>query len=287
MRISKFSILIIALISVMSVQAQKKVGGLALYTVRAQMGENPKETLREVSEIGYQNIEAAGYQDGTFYGMSPAEFKAYLKEVGLNPVSTHQASVTLENADQMIADVKAAGFTYFVVPIPPMGMFAYNQEEQKMYMKGTAKELADILEELGKKCNAAGLQLLYHNHNFEFEEDSEGHVILDYLLENTDPEDVNFQLDLYWATRAGVDPVAKFEKYPGRFKSWHVKDMDAKGRFAPVGTGTIDFNRIFDNKKLSGMKYYFVEQDQTFDGQEPLEAIRISHDALEQMKDAR
>ena len=278
--------LIIAVICVSAVQAQKKIGGLALYTVRAQMGESPKETLKEVSDIGYRNIEAAGYQDGTFYGMPPSEFKTYLKEIGLNPVSTHQSSVTLENADQQIADAKAAGFTYFVVPIPPMGMFAYNQEEQKMYMKGTAQELADVLQQLGAKCKAAGLQLLYHNHNFEFEEDSEGRIILDYLLENTDPENVNFQLDLYWATRASVDPVAYFEKYPGRFKSWHVKDMDTEGRFAPVGTGTIDFQRIFDYKKLSGMEFYFVEQDRTFDGQEPLEAIRISHGALEKIKDA-
>ncbi|MEJ2006147.1 MAG: sugar phosphate isomerase/epimerase [Cyclobacteriaceae bacterium] len=287
MRFTRSGFIIALMLGTFALQAQNKIGGLALYTVRDQMGENPKETLAQVAEIGYRNIEAAGYQDGKFYGMTPADFEAYLKEVGLHPVSTHQSTVTLENADKMIADVKAAGFTYFVVPIPPMGMFAYNAEEQKMYMKGTAKELADILAELGEKCNEAGLTLLYHNHDFEFAKDAEGNVILDYLLENLDPDLVNFQLDLYWATRAGVDPVAYFEKYPGRFKSWHVKDMDAEGRFAPVGTGSIDFERIFDKKKLAGMKYYFVEQDRTFDGQQPLEAIRISHDALEEIKGTR
>jgi sugar phosphate isomerase/epimerase len=87
-------------------------------------------------------------------------------------------------------------------------------------------------------------------------------------------------MDLYWVTRAGADPVAYFEKYPGRFKIWHVKDMDGQRRFAPVGTGTIDFNRILEQKEASGMRYYMVEQDMTFDGLDPLEAIKISHAGL-------
>jgi sugar phosphate isomerase/epimerase len=100
------------------------------------------------------------------------------------------------------------------------------------------------------------------------------------MLENLDAKYVNFQMDLYWVTKAGADPVAYFEKYPGRFKIWHVKDMDDQGRFAPVGTGSIDFTRLLENKDLAGMKYYIVEQDQTFDGMEPLEAIKISHEGL-------
>ena len=87
-------------------------------------------------------------------------------------------------------------------------------------------------------------------------------------------------MDLYWVTKAGVDPVAYFQKYPGRFKIWHVKDMDGQGRFAPVGQGKIDFARILANKKLSGMKYYIVEQDMVFDGMQPLEALKISKEGL-------
>ena len=87
-------------------------------------------------------------------------------------------------------------------------------------------------------------------------------------------------MDLYWVTKAGVDPVELFKKYPGRFKIWHVKDMDDQGRFAPVGKGKIDFGRILKNAKLSGMKYYIVEQDQMFDGMDPLEAIRWSREGL-------
>jgi sugar phosphate isomerase/epimerase len=87
-------------------------------------------------------------------------------------------------------------------------------------------------------------------------------------------------MDLYWVTKAGADPVNYFKRYPGRFKIWHVKDMDSQERFAPVGQGKIDFKRILANKKLSGMKYYMVEQDQTFDGMTPMEAIKISKEGL-------
>ena len=256
-------------------------GGLALYTVRDAMSENAMETLKAVADAGYENIEAANYEDGKFYNMTPAEFKAYLDELELNPVSTHQGSVTMENANQMMADVKAAGFEYFVIPVPPMGMFQFNMENRTMNMKGTAADLATILDQLGEKANAAGLKLLYHNHDFEFKPNDNGVVIIDYLLENCNPEYVNFQMDLFWVTKAGADPVAYFEKYPGRFKMWHVKDMDDQGRFAPVGKGTVDFKRILANRELSGMEYYMVEQDMTFDGLQPLEAIKISHDGLE------
>ena len=137
--------------------------------------------------------------------------------MNLQPVSPHQGSVTLDNADQMIADVKAAGFTYFVVPVPPMGMFKFDRQTMSMGMNGTPKELLDILNVLGEKCHAAGLQLLYHNHDFELKKNENNIVILDYLLENTDPKYVNFQMDLFWVTKAGVDPLDYFNKYPGRF----------------------------------------------------------------------
>ena len=260
--------------------AQKKFGGLALYTVRNDMGTDAKATLKTVADAGYKNIEAAGYADGKFYNMSPVDFKSYLKTVGLKPISTHQGSVTMENADAMMADVKAAGFKYFVIPVPPMGLFKFDQETRTMGMTGGLANLTEIINTLGKKCKAAGLKLLYHNHDFEFKKDADGIVPIEYMLEHTDPKYVNFQMDLYWVTKAGADPVSYFQKYPGRFKIWHVKDMDDQGRFAPVGNGKIDFAKILDNKKLSGMKYYMVEQDMTFDDMKPLEAIKISHKGL-------
>jgi sugar phosphate isomerase/epimerase len=231
--------IILFLGSILNSTAQKKFGGLALYTVRDDMQTDAKGTLQAVADAGYINIEAAGYKDGKYYNLTPEDFNKLLKQLGLNPISTHQSAVTLDNADVMFADAKKAGFEYFVVPIPPMGLFKYYKETQSMGMTGGAANLARILTKLGEKCEKAGLKLLYHNHDFEFKKDEEGIVTIDYLLENTNPKYVNFQMDLYWVTKAGADPVAYFKKYPGRFKIWHVKDMDDQGRFAPVGNGKI------------------------------------------------
>jgi len=273
----KRTLTLFAVLLTLALQAQDRFGGLALYTVRDDMSKNAVETLKAVADVGYAYVEAAGYNDGKFYGMDPKDFKKTLKEVGLEPVSTHQGGLTLENADQMIADVKAAGFKYFVIPVPPMGHFKV--EDGKMGMSDELELLTDVLNTVGKKCKAAGLELLYHNHDFEFVKNSKGIIPIEYFLENTDPGTVNFEMDLYWVTRAGADPVAYFEKYPGRFKLWHVKDMDEEGKFAPVGTGSIDFSRILKEKDKSGMIYYYVEQDRTWD-KKPLEVIKTSHEGL-------
>lgn len=257
----------------------KQMGGLALYTLRDTLAANPKAVLKEVAATGYKYIEAAGYSDGKFYGMAPAEFKNYLHEIGLVPISSHHGSVTLDNADEMIAAAKEAGFKYFVIPIPPMGHFKYDPKTMKLGMSEEVEEIMDIINSIAKKCSAAGLECLYHNHNMEFEKNSKGIVPMDYFIENSDPAHLNFQLDLYWIKKAGADPVHYFNKAPGRFKSWHIKDMDEQGRFAPVGTGKIDFAEILKHKDLAGMEYYFVEQDRTFD-QTPMEAIKISHKAI-------
>lgn len=257
-------------------------GGLALYTVRDSMASNPKATLQAVADAGYAYVEAANYADGKFYGMTPAEFKDYLASLGLTAKSAHMGMVNMENADQLIADVKAAGIEFFVIPVPPMGMFTFNQETRSMGLKGKPEDLVNIMDTLGEKCHAAGIKLLYHNHDFEFKALEDGTVIEDLLLEKCNPEFVNFQMDLFWVTKAEVDPLAYFEKYPGRFIAWHVKDMNAEGNFAPVGTGSIDFARILAEKEKSGMEFYLVEQDNTFD-LDPMEAIKISHEGLKKI----
>lgn len=276
-RLLSLSILMLMNLAVFS---QKKWGGMTLYTVRNEMGKDPKNTLKQVADLGYKYIEAVDYKDGKFYGMTPDEFKSYLKSLGLQPISIHMGSMTLDNANKLIADVKAAGFKYFIAPVPPMGMFKFDPKTRTLGMEGTVEKLAEILNTIAQKVHAAGLEFLYHNHDFELKPNKDGVVVLDYLLEHLDPKFVNFQMDLYWVTKAGADPVAYFQRYPGRFKIWHVKDMDSQERFAPVGQGKIDFKRILANKKLSGMKYYIVEQDQTFDGLQPLDAIKISKEGL-------
>ena len=265
---------------VAEVETAVPYGGLALYSVRDSMQNDPKGVLKQVAEMGYAYVEAAGYQDGKYYGMEPAAFKSFLDSIGLKPMSTHQSAITLDNADQMFADAKTAGFKYLVVPIPPMGHFTYDPESQTMGMSGTVEEVTEILNVLGEKAHAAGIQLLYHNHDFEFKANEDGVVPIEYFIENTNPEHVNFQMDLYWVTKAGADPIAYFEKAPGRFKAWHVKDMDTEGRFAPVGQGTIDFSKILAKKDQSGMQVYFVEQDVTFE-RAPLDAVALSREGLE------
>ena len=260
-------------------EAPANFGGLALYTVRDSMAINPKGTLKAVADAGYAYVESADYSDGKFYGMAPTEFKSLLDSLGLKAISAHMGMVTLDNADQLIADVKAAGISYFVIPVPPMGMFTNDPTSNAMGMKGTTEELVSIMNTLGEKCHNAGLKLLYHNHDFEFKPLADGTVIEDLLLEKCNPEWVNFQMDLYWVTKANANALTYFEKYPGRFKAWHVKDMDKEGKFAPVGTGTIDFKSILAQKEKSGMEFYLVEQDQTF-GIDPMEAIKISHKGL-------
>ena len=275
---------VLSLLTLLSVSmngfAQKKWGGMTLYTVRNEMGKDPKATLQQVADLGYKYIEAVDYKDGKFYGMAPEEFKAYLVSLGLQPISVHMGSMTLDNADKLIADTKAAGFRYFVAPVPPMGMFKFDIKTRSLGMEGTVERLAEILNTIARKAHAAGLVFLYHNHDFELKPNKDGVVVLDYLLENLDAKYVNFQMDLYWVTKAGVDPVDYMKKYPGRFKVWHVKDMDTQERFAPVGQGTIDFKRILAQKKVSGMEYYIVEQDQTFDGLQPMDALKLSKQGL-------
>ena len=260
-------------------ETNNQIGGLALYTLRDSMAINPKATLKAVADAGYAYVESADYAEGKFYGMTPAEFKSTLDSLGLTAISAHMGMVTLENADQLIADVKAAGVSYFVIPVPPMGMFTFDPATQMLGMNGTADELVSIMNAIGEKCHQAGLKLLYHNHDFEFKPLADGTVIEEVLLEKCNPEWVNFQMDLYWVTKAEANALTYFEKYPGRFKAWHVKDMDQEGKFAPVGTGTIDFKSILAQKEKSGMEFYLVEQDQTF-GLDPMEAIKISHKGL-------
>lgn len=283
--LSKLIFSFIGVFSLLSCSEEKKenFGGISLYNFREELKENPKEVLKQVKKIGYKYIEDVGYIDRKFYGMSPLEFKDYLNQLDLIPISSHLGGITYANADNIIADLKALGCKYLVIPIPPMGYFTVDENTNTLGMTCDAKTLADILNKLGKKCNRAGLQLLYHNHDFEFKKDKNGIIPFDYLLENTNPNFVNFELDLYWTAKAKVNPFEYFEKHPGRFKAWHLKDMDSLGRFAPVGTGSIDFLKLLSKKERSGMEYYFVEQDVTYDGMTPMKAAQKSFENIKEL----
>jgi sugar phosphate isomerase/epimerase len=149
--------------------------------------------------------------------------------------------------DACIAAHKEAGVKYIVQPW--MGRAGYDS------IAGL-KQFCDYFNAVGEKCNAAGIRFGYHNHSEEFKQ-IDGITIYDYMLENTDPEKVMFQMDVYWVVEGGADPVEYFNKYPGRFEMWHVKDK------AEIGaSGEMDFERLFANKEKSGVKYYIVEVEE-------------------------
>ena len=142
------------------------------------------------------------------------------------------------------------------------------------------KTMVDIFNHIGESCKKAGLRFAYHNHSMEFQKVDDGELMYDLLLQKTDPELVDFEIDLGWAVVGGGDPVAYFEKYPGRFKLFHVKDMNEENRSVVVGQGKIDFASIFAQSKKAGVKYYIVE----YEGQEdPVASVAASVAYLKKM----
>jgi sugar phosphate isomerase/epimerase len=246
---------------------KKQYIGLQLYTVRDAMAKDPAGTLAQLAKIGYTSVEGATYT-GTqkFYGMTPKEFAAVLKQNGLIMPSSHyrlgeeQANgapvlgTMLHDWDRAVDDAAAAGVKYMVC--------AYLAQSERGTMDHY-KYVAEQLNKAGERCQKAGLQLCYHNHDFEFVP-QDGKLPFDLLL-TTDKKLVQMELDLYWATKAGQDPLTLFKQHPGRFPLWHVKDMDKTPQkaFTEVGNGSIDFKKIFAQAQLAGLQYFFVEQDTT------------------------
>ena len=241
--------------------------GLQLYTVRDAMAKDPAGTLAQLAKIGYNSVEGATYTGSQkFYGMSAKEFAALLKRNGMIMPSSHYRlgeeqmkgaavpGTMLHDWDRAVDDAAAAGVKYMVC--------AYLSEPER----GTLdhyKYVADQLNKAGERCQKAGLQLCYHNHDFEFQA-QDGQLPYDLLLA-TDKKLVKMELDLYWVSKAGKDPLDLFKQHPGRFPLWHVKDMDKtpKQFFTEVGNGSIDFKKIFAQAQLAGLQYFFVEQDMT------------------------
>jgi len=251
----------------------KKIIGIQLYTLRNQVKEDFTGTLQKIADIGYNAIEAAGYADGKFYGYFPKEYKKITEDMGLIPQSTHTA-VNIENIDKVIEDTLEAGMSYLVLP--------YLSEDKRRTID-EYKKTAEEFNKIGERCKNSGLQFAYHNHAFEFEK-MNGIIPYDILLEQTDPEFVTMQLDLYWMVYGGYEPIYYFGKYPGRFGLWHVKDMDntEKRESTEIGKGIIDFEKIFADKERAGMKYFYLEQE--YFKIPPFESIAISYNYLNNLQ---
>ncbi len=245
-----------------------KAIGLQLYTVREDIRKDLVGTLKKVAGIGYKNLELAGYNNGKFYGKTPKEFKKITSDLGMKVLSSH-SGVSEKRIDELIDSGLELGLEYIVMP--SMGPNKHDTIDD-------FKKIADLFNSFGEKIKKAGLKFGYHNHSFEFKE-IDGQIPYDILLKNTDKDLVGFEMDLFWIKKGGHEPLEYFKKYPGRFKLWHVKDMDsATGKFTEVGSGSIDFKTIFENSGLSGMEYYFVELDKS--ERPALESIEISFNYL-------
>ncbi|HZL11705.1 MAG TPA: sugar phosphate isomerase/epimerase [Prolixibacteraceae bacterium] len=255
---------------------EKKTIGLQLYTVRDKIQQDLKGTLEKLAQIGYNSVEAAGYNvaDGTFYGMEPKAFINLLNSLGM-PMNSSHTVFELDSAEKVIADAAATGAKYIIYP--------YLSDQFRTDLDGW-KATAEKFNKMGEIAKKNGIQFGYHNHAFEFEK-MEDQIPYDLLLTETDPSLVTFEMDLYWVTRGGQNPLDYFKKYPGRFQLWHVKDMVKTEDmfFAPVGSGRMDFASIFAEKESAGMKYFFVEQD-SFKDLDSLESAEMSYKYLNQAK---
>jgi sugar phosphate isomerase/epimerase len=241
--------------------------GVQLYTVRSALKADFDGTLRKVAAIGYKEVEFAGYM-----GRTPEEVRASLKQAGLSAPAEHVDLETLEKDWNATVDAAhTVGHEYLVVA----WIDAARRSTIDEY-----KRIADIFNRLGRQANAAGLRFGYHNHAYEMIA-LEGQVPYDVLLQNTDPDLVCFEMDLYWTTDGGKDPLAYFAKYPGRFPLVHVKDRTANGQMVDVGQGTIDWTAIFAHRKQAGIKHEFVEHDEPGD---PFASIAASYAYLKALR---
>ena len=247
--------------------------GIQLYTLRDLASKDLPATLKSVAVTGYKHVELAGY--GSL--KSVKDVKNALDDAGLKAPAGHWAIDVLEkeaDLQRIMEDVQVLEMQHVVVPF-----LAEDRRKDAAAWKKTAK----LLDEIGSYFHGIGVELAYHNHAFEFQK-FDGKTGWDILFENTTPHLVKAELDVYWAAYAGVDPVGLIDKLGERVRLLHLKDLAAgdEKRFAPVGTGTIDFKAILAAAEKHGVRWGFVEQDKTYDTP-PLDAIKTSLENLKKL----
>jgi sugar phosphate isomerase/epimerase len=240
--------------------AKDQLIGLQLYTVRSEITKDVKATIAKVAEIGYNSVELFGYGAGKFFGLTPEAFSAVLKQNNLVTPSGHYTMINFlskgdeEELKKTVADAAKMGHQFFTIPF---------LEPDLRTSLDDYKKLAKKLNRAAEEAKSAGMKLAYHNHDFEFKDWGNGQTGFNILATETDASLVNFEMDIYWVSKAGLNPAKLMKEHKGRFKMWHVKDManTPEKEFTEVGSGTINYKEIFKCKKISGMEYFFVEQD--------------------------
>ncbi|MCW3087497.1 MAG: sugar phosphate isomerase/epimerase [Sediminibacterium sp.] len=237
--------------------------GIQLWTVKEDMALNARETLRKLSTFGYRQIESFEGQQGIFWGMTNKAFKQYMDELNMRIVSSH-CDIS-KDFDRKAAEAAEIGMKYLICPYkgPQKSIDAF-------------KKFADEFNAAGAICKKNGIRFAYHNHDYSFKP-VDGQIPQDLMMDSTDKDLVDYEMDIYWVVAAGADPEAYFNKYPDRFRLCHVKDLGrtAKGHESvQLGKGTIDFQKILKTGVEKGLKYFIVEQE-AFTGSNPLQSAEV------------
>jgi sugar phosphate isomerase/epimerase len=255
--------------------------GVQLYTVRNLMKDDFDGTIAKVAEVGYKEVEFAGY-----FGRTGKEVRAALDKNGLRAPSTHVQYDELDDKfPSVIETSKEIGLAYIICPWIP---------EELRKSPDIWKQASDKFNKCGEQARQAGLEFGYHNHWFEFLP-TNGVLPYDLLLKHCDPKLVIMEMDLAWISTTGTDPLKYFNKYPGRFPLVHVKDVKTMPKITPggaqnfgdtvdlaaVGSGVIDWKRIFAESGKAGIKHYIVEHDHP---KQPIENITDSYNYLEKLR---
>jgi sugar phosphate isomerase/epimerase len=240
--------------------------GLQLYTLRDDMPKDPQGVLKQVAAFGYKQIEGYEGPKGIYWGMSNKEFKKFAEGLGITMISTH-CDIN-KNFEQKAAEAAEIGMKYLICPyIGPQKTL----DDYKRY--------ADQFNKCGDVCKKNGIRFAYHNHGYTFTA-LDGVMPQDTLMQNTNPDTVDYEMDIYWVATPGEDPIAWLKKYPNRFRLCHVKDRmkgaDPKEHDASVdlGKGSLDFSKILKEAQKLGMQYYIVEQER-YEGTTPLKAAEV------------
>jgi sugar phosphate isomerase/epimerase len=257
--------------------------GIQLYTINEAMRADPGGSLKRLREIGYVEMESAG-----FGGLAAKQFRGLLDDAGVSCPSAH-LQFDPANLDRAFEDAHALGAKFAVSSI--MRALVLGPNAPKDVLKtgmslDEAKRTAELANRIGAAAQRAGLQFTYHNHNFEFADQGGGLIGYDVLLKETDSKLVKFEIDCGWMIFAGHDPVGYFQKYPRRFPMIHVKDFLAREngatemRGAELGHGTVDYKPIFAAAAKAGLQHYFVEQEGPFARMSPVEAAQVDFEYL-------
>jgi len=250
--------------------ASSRPVGIQLYTLRDDLPKDPKGVLKQVAAAGYKELESYQGEKGVFFGMTGKEFKKFIGDLGMNLRSSHVN--TGGTFEKTVAELAEAGAKYVMSP--------YNKKNTLDEYKRTGEDFV----KWGEICQKNGVQFGYHNHDYAFKE-VEGVLPYDMWLKEIDPKLMVMEMDIYWVVRAGKDPVAYFNQYPGRFPLWHVKDMDKKNedQNTEVGKGKIDYKALFKHASKAGLKQAFVEQESNY-VPSPIASIKTSAAYLKGVK---